>query len=38
MSQEEKNQMKTGYTKQARKEMYQKMYDDKIRKEKERNP
>jgi protein TilB len=30
--------MKTGYTKEVRKEMYEKMYEDKIRKEKDRNP
>jgi hypothetical protein len=30
--------MKTGYTKEVRTEMYEKMYDDKMRKEKERNP
>ena len=32
MTEEERNHQKTGYTKEVRKQMYEKMYDDKIRK------
>jgi hypothetical protein len=38
LSEEERAKMKTPYTRESRREMYEKMAEDKERKERERNP
>lgn len=38
LSEEEKAKLKTPYTRESRREMYEKMAEDKERKERERNP